>query len=103
MRRFLALQRSSVLGKEQADDVPERYEVKPQAGCELLFLSIAEAKLHVCICLRHLEGAEDEIPHGKHEREVLVDVCRMVAVMHLMMRRGSKHVDERPRPAQPDV
>src|SRR5262245_51069114 len=99
MRSSFALQHSSVLGDEEADDVPERHEVESHARCELLFLSIAEAELHVCICLRHLECAEDEIPHRKHGREILVDMGRMVAVMHLMMRRGSEHVDERSRPA----
>src|SRR5262245_38754242 len=103
MRRSLVLQHLSVLWDEEADDVPERYEVEAHAGSELLFLPIAQAELHVRIRLRHLKRAEDEVPHRKHEREVLVDVCRMVAVMHLMMRGGSEHIDERSRPAQPDV
>ena len=43
------------------------------------------------------------ITDRKHEREIPVNVIRVVAVVHLVVRRASEHVAQPTRPAQPDV
>src|SRR5688572_17074053 len=88
---------------QHSGDIPERNQVQSGAARELLFLPFAQAELDVGIGRRHPERAEQQVPHRKHECKILVDVCRMVAVMNLMVGGTAKEIHERTRPFEPDV
>ena len=71
----------------------------------MIFISICfvDTELHVVICFWHAIGAEQQIPEGKHKREILIYMLWVATVMHLVMRGRAKKVAQFARPAQPDM